>query len=126
MQSLDVTTLARTRNYHVWKVTCRIGSAFMPTFKVAHIREQGIDLIIIPLDPTFGRKSSTDQLRVIRELQGRAASARIVANAAVGSTIGRSFQARRFLHTVQRENVIKNLKLVRMSRRTGVPTGVGI
>ena len=44
----------------------------MPGFKVAHIRKQGIDLIIIPLDRDFGLKTSTDQNAVIVELQARA------------------------------------------------------
>jgi hypothetical protein len=47
----------------------------MPRFKVAHLREQGIDLIIIPLDRAFGSKSQSDQQAVIDELQARAASA---------------------------------------------------
>jgi hypothetical protein len=47
----------------------------MPNFKVAHIKEQGIDLIIIPLDDNFGRKTQTDQHAVIAELQMRASSA---------------------------------------------------
>lgn len=41
----------------------------MAKFKVAHIREQGIDLIIAPLESSFGRKSSTDQHEFIEALQ---------------------------------------------------------
>ena len=33
----------------------------MATYKIAHLREQGIDLIIVPLDSSFGYKSTTDQ-----------------------------------------------------------------
>lgn len=47
----------------------------MPRFKVAHIREQGIDLIITPLDDAFGLKSENDQHAIIEELQMRASSA---------------------------------------------------
>lgn len=47
----------------------------MPRFKVAHVREQGIDLIIIPLDDDFGRKTQADQNSAIAELQARASSA---------------------------------------------------
>src|SRR3954471_17591007 len=47
----------------------------MPRFKIAHVKEQGIDLIIIPLDPSFGRKSPQDQRSVISELQGHAIAA---------------------------------------------------
>lgn len=41
----------------------------MPTFKVAHLREQGQDLVIIPLDSSFGHKSEQEQRKVIAELQ---------------------------------------------------------
>ncbi|MDM8356380.1 hypothetical protein [Pandoraea communis] len=47
----------------------------MPRFKVAHIREQGVDLIIIPLDSAYGHRTSSDQNDVIAELQRHATSA---------------------------------------------------
>jgi hypothetical protein len=47
----------------------------MPRFDVAHIREQGIDLIIVPLQSSFGTKSQLDQSQIIDELQVRANSA---------------------------------------------------
>lgn len=47
----------------------------MPRFKVAHIKEQNVDLIIIPLDETFGNKNSQDQHGIIQELQARATAA---------------------------------------------------
>jgi hypothetical protein len=47
----------------------------MPHFKVAHVREQGVDLIIIPLDSNFGAKSQSEQHGAISELQVRASSA---------------------------------------------------
>ncbi len=47
----------------------------MTTFKIAHIREQGIDLIIAPLDSTFGSKSKNDQNEIIASLQACASSA---------------------------------------------------
>jgi hypothetical protein len=47
----------------------------MPQFDVAHIREQGIDLIIVPLDDAFDIQSDQDQRATIRELQVRATSA---------------------------------------------------
>ncbi len=33
----------------------------MPRLKVAHLREQGQDMIIVPLDRTFGSQSRHDQ-----------------------------------------------------------------
>jgi hypothetical protein len=44
----------------------------MPTFQVAHILEQGVNLIIIPLESSFGNRMPNDQNAVIAELQMRA------------------------------------------------------
>jgi hypothetical protein len=41
----------------------------MPTFKVAHLREQGQDMVIVPLDSSFGHKTSADQEAIIADLQ---------------------------------------------------------
>ncbi len=41
----------------------------MPRFKVAHIKEQGIDLVVIPLESSFGHKSELDQQDIIADLQ---------------------------------------------------------
>ncbi|MBT1872810.1 hypothetical protein KK010_23090 [Enterobacter mori] len=45
------------------------------TFKVAHIREQGVDLIITPLDSSFNNKTSTQQTKFIEWMQLQAGSA---------------------------------------------------
>jgi hypothetical protein len=47
----------------------------MTRFKVAHVREQGNDLIIVPLDRNFGQKSPSEQQDVSTQLQWRARSA---------------------------------------------------
>lgn len=47
----------------------------MPSFDVAHVREQGQNLIIAPLDGSFANKSNDDQNRCWRELQARANAA---------------------------------------------------
>ena len=47
----------------------------MARFKVAHIREQGVDLIIVPLDSAFGNKTSNDQSSIIADLQSNATGA---------------------------------------------------
>lgn len=49
----------------------------MPQFKIAHIREQGIDLIITPVDPAFEYKSQEDQSEAVAKLQERAESANL-------------------------------------------------
>lgn len=43
--------------------------------KVAHLREQGQNMIIIPLDRQFGFKSQSEQNSVIAELQQRSHNA---------------------------------------------------
>jgi len=47
----------------------------MTTLKVAHVREQGIDLIICPLDDSFDHKGADDQRRAVSEIQLRSRSA---------------------------------------------------
>lgn len=41
----------------------------MATFKIAHLREQGVDLIIVPLKSDFGHKSDEEQSEIINWLQ---------------------------------------------------------
>jgi hypothetical protein len=41
----------------------------MSKYKIAHIREQGIDLIVIPLDAEFGKKSDSEQREFISSIQ---------------------------------------------------------
>ena len=47
----------------------------MPRFKIWHLHEQGQDMIIVPLDRSFGMKSQADQEAAMAELQMRSASA---------------------------------------------------
>jgi hypothetical protein len=47
----------------------------MPRFEVAHLHEQGQDVIIIPLENSFGHKSDDEQREIILELQMQANSA---------------------------------------------------
>ena len=47
----------------------------MNKFKVAHLREQGVDLIIIPLEKEFAHKSPSDQGDIAQSLQICASSA---------------------------------------------------
>lgn len=47
----------------------------MARMKIAHVREQGIDLIVVPLDRSFGFKSDSDQYEIISELQARSNAA---------------------------------------------------
>jgi hypothetical protein len=47
----------------------------MPHFRIAHLREQGQSMVIVPLDSSFGHKTSDDQNAMITELQLRARAA---------------------------------------------------
>lgn len=47
----------------------------MPRYKVAHLREQGQDMVIIPLDSSFGFKVEQDRAAIIDELQARSTAA---------------------------------------------------
>ena len=47
----------------------------MPSLAVAHVREQGVDLIIAPLAADFGHKDPGTQRAVIAEIQLRSRSA---------------------------------------------------
>ncbi len=47
----------------------------MSSYKIAHIREQGVDLIIAPLESAFGMRSKAEQQAFIAELQRCAADA---------------------------------------------------
>jgi len=47
----------------------------VPSFKVAHIREQGNDMIIFPLTPEFGQLAGAEQDQELAFLGSRANSA---------------------------------------------------
>ena len=43
--------------------------------KIAHLKQQGIDLIIVPLAPSFGREFQTTQESIVSSIQARAIAA---------------------------------------------------
>jgi glutamate 5-kinase len=47
----------------------------MPTFQVAHLRREGQDVIIVPVDRSFGKRSLTEQARIQEAFQRSAAAA---------------------------------------------------
>src|SRR5207302_10925662 len=47
----------------------------MKRFEIAHIKEQGVDLIIVPLHPSFAAMNPVDHTRFVRLLQQAAISA---------------------------------------------------
>jgi len=50
----------------------------MPNFDVAHIREQGVDLIIILLGPNFQYQTQQQKNDICEELQARATAAGLI------------------------------------------------
>jgi hypothetical protein len=48
--------------------------ATMPTFQVAHLRQDGHDVIIVPVDPSFGKRSPAEQSRIQEAFQRSAAA----------------------------------------------------
>ena len=54
----------------------------MPSFDVAHIHEQGQDMLLFPLANDFGLKTQAQQNAVLAELQMRARSAGLAGQAA--------------------------------------------
>jgi hypothetical protein len=55
----------------------------MPSYKVAHLNEQGQDMIIIPLESAFGRQSQAEQQAELDALQYRANAAGLRGSAVV-------------------------------------------
>lgn len=47
----------------------------MPRYRVTHLRREGQDMIIVPLDKSFGAKSEQDKKAFIAQLQAYAGSA---------------------------------------------------
>ena len=64
----------------------------MNKYKIAHIREQGVDLIIVPLDSSFNSKSTQTQSEFIDSLQGYASSAGLAGTVVPVWLVGRSMR----------------------------------
>src|SRR3954468_23550494 len=47
----------------------------MPTFQVAHLQRDGKDVVIIPVDRSFGKRSPAEQARIQEAFQRSAAAA---------------------------------------------------
>jgi len=66
----------------------------MPTFKLAHIHEQGQDMLLFPLNPDIGHKTPEEQTSILEELELRAHSAGLAGHAAIFWQSGRSTHSR--------------------------------
>ena len=49
----------------------------MPTFQVAYLRRDGQDVVIVPVDRSFGKRSPAEQARIQEAFQRSAAAAAI-------------------------------------------------
>jgi len=49
----------------------------MATYKVAQLKEQGLDLIIVPMDSKFGHMSAMDQAKLIGQIQAQAKAVKL-------------------------------------------------
>ncbi|MGA7712666.1 MAG: hypothetical protein WCA81_12245 [Rhizomicrobium sp.] len=47
----------------------------MPSFKIAHIKEQGVDMIIVPVNVTFEDKTASEQQAIVATLEAAAHTA---------------------------------------------------
>lgn len=47
----------------------------MPTFQVAHLQRDGQEVIIVPVDRSFGKRSPSEQARIQEAFQRSAAAA---------------------------------------------------
>ncbi|NWE38613.1 hypothetical protein HX875_03960 [Pseudomonas yamanorum] len=66
----------------------------MTTYKIAHLHEQGQDMIIVPLDGSFGSKSSSDQQEFLTAFEYAAHQAGLAGTAV---TIWQSGRTVRFI-----------------------------
>jgi hypothetical protein len=55
----------------------------MPRYEIAHIREQGQDIIIFALDQSFGHQSEDDQLATLADFSRRCRGANLRGQVAI-------------------------------------------
>ena len=87
----------------------------MAQYKIAHLREQGQDMIIIPLDNSFEHKTQHDQDAIIESLQACAMSAGLAGRVVVVWRVGSRHkfiappQWQSFFKTLPWNTIIANL-----------------
>lgn len=95
----------------------------MTTFKIAHIKQSGQDMIIVPVNPAFGRKSSTEQHETMDALGFAARSAGLAGTVvtiwADGSRVG--FIAPRPWHSFFRSPGIYSFVTGNINRELVIP-----
>ena len=63
----------------------------MNRFKLAHLREQGQDMLIFPLDPNVHHKTNAEKEEILDELEWRAHAAGLAGHAVIVWEYGRRF-----------------------------------
>jgi hypothetical protein len=64
----------------------------MAKFKIAHIKEQGQQMVLVPLDSSFGHKSDADQQATIAALQACVRGAKLAGTVVVAWRSGNTFK----------------------------------
>ena len=65
------------------EVSLSVKGICMPSFKVAHLQEQGQNMLLFPLDNSFHHKPEHEQSSIVDELEARAHAAGLAGKAAV-------------------------------------------
>lgn len=95
----------------------------MTTFKLAHLREQGQDMIIVPVNPSIGYSSQHEQHSLTETLQVAATSAGLEGTVVIiwrnGNHIG--FVAPRPWHPFFQSAGIYNLIMRNLNRELTIP-----
>lgn len=94
----------------------------MPTFKLAHLKEQGQDMIIVPVNPSIGRGPQHEQHALTELLQEAANSAGLRGTVAIIWRDGRrvGFVAPRPWHPFFHSDHIYDLVLRNLNRELTV------
>lgn len=95
----------------------------MATFKIAHIKEQGQEMIIVPVNPTFGRESRSEQQQTMDALSFAARSAGLAGTVVTIWADGRhvGFIAPRPWHPFFQSAGIYNLVMANINRELIIP-----
>lgn len=87
----------------------------MNKYRIAHLREQGQDMIIIPLDTSFEHKTSSQKSKIIDSLQFCASSAGLAGTVVAVWQYGRQMRfiapspLHPFIRSLSWNDVISNL-----------------
>lgn len=62
------------------------------SYFVAHIRRQGVDMILVPLDPIFGSRTAADQKAITANLQQAAIAKKLAGSVVPCWPVGNSWK----------------------------------